>query len=56
MSDGSVEVIAEGESDAMARFRRELERGPSYAYVTAVEESELQATGRYKDFEVVSSP
>ena len=55
MSDGSVEVIAEGESDAMTGFRRELERGPSYAHVTAVEESELQTTGRYKEFEAVSS-
>jgi acylphosphatase len=52
-ADGSVEAIAEGEADAISRFRRELERGPSYSHVTAVEESEVQPTGRNKDFGVV---
>ncbi|HWN99835.1 MAG TPA: acylphosphatase [Blastocatellia bacterium] len=55
MPDGSVEAIAEGETEAILEFRRDLERGPSYSQVTAVEESELDVTGRYKSFEVVSS-
>jgi acylphosphatase len=53
MGDGSVEAIAEGSTDAIAEFRRELERGPSYSHVAAVEEREMQPTGRYKGFEVV---
>ncbi|MFY9609966.1 MAG: acylphosphatase [Blastocatellia bacterium] len=53
MPDGSVEAIAEGETKAIARFRRDLERGPSYSHVTAVEESERQTSARYKDFEAV---
>lgn len=53
MADGSVEAIAEGEPDRIAEFRRKLEHGPSYSHVVAVEESDLQPTGRNKDFEVV---
>ncbi|HSF25043.1 MAG TPA: acylphosphatase [Blastocatellia bacterium] len=53
MPDGSVEAVAEGETDAIIRFRRELERGPSYSHVSAVEETEHPASDRYKDFEVV---
>ena len=52
LRDGSVEAIAEGSTDAVAGFKRELERGPSYSHVTAVEEWEMQPTGRYKGFEV----
>lgn len=48
LPDGSVEVIAEGSRDAVFRFRVELERGPSYGRVTAVHESELPPTGRFK--------
>jgi acylphosphatase len=55
MADGSVEAVAEGPADAVDEFRRALERGPSYSHVTAVEEFELQPTGRNKDFEVVRS-
>lgn len=53
MPDGSVEAIAEGEPEAIKRFRCDLKRGPSYSLVAAVEESERQPTARYKDFEVV---
>ena len=55
MADGSVEAVAEGPADAVDEFRRALERGPSYSHVTAVEESELQPTGRNRDFGVVRS-
>jgi acylphosphatase len=52
-ADGSVEAIAEGDTERVAAFRRELEHGPSYSHVVAVEESELKPTGRNKGFEVV---
>ena len=52
LADGSVEVIAEGGSDAMARFHSDLERGPSYSRVTSVVEIELSPTGRYRGFDV----
>ncbi len=53
LPDGSVEAIAEGSLGRLAAFRLEIERGPSYAQVTSVDEQELQPTDRYKSFEVV---
>lgn len=38
-SDGTVEVLAEGEEDALETLRQELRRGPSRALVHEVEES-----------------
>lgn len=52
LPDGTVEAIAEGPPDAIDGFRKELERGPSHAQVSAVEATEIPATGRYKEFDV----
>ena len=52
LPDGTVEAIAEGPAEAVAEFRAELWRGPSYAQVTAVDESDLKPSGRYKGFDV----
>ncbi|HKP87416.1 MAG TPA: acylphosphatase [Blastocatellia bacterium] len=52
LPDGNVEAIAEGLPDAVADFRAELRRGPSYAHVTSVEETQVQPTGRYTGFDV----
>jgi len=43
-ADGSVTAVAEGEEEALARFRAGLESGPPAARVTGVEERE--AAGR----------
>ena len=53
LPDGSVEAIAEGSTANLAAFLREIERGPSYARVTSVDEQEMQPTNRYKSFEVI---
>ena len=52
LPDGTVEAIAEGTAEAIAEFRSELWGGPAYAQVTAVDESDLKPTGRYKGFDV----
>ena len=52
LPDGSVEAVAEGTPQALANFQRELERGPSFGRVTAVEVTELPHTGRYRGFGV----
>jgi acylphosphatase len=52
MSDGAVEAIAEGSPGAIEAFRRELERGPSHARVSSVDEIEIPATGSYTEFAV----
>jgi acylphosphatase len=53
LPDGRVEAIAEGSHTAVAEFREELERGPSFGHVTQVDETEMQPSGRYIGFEVV---
>jgi acylphosphatase len=53
MPDGSVEAIAEGDAEAIRMFRCDLERGPSYSCVTAVEESPRRLTARFKGFDIV---
>lgn len=52
LPDGSVEAIAEGPAGAIDNFMRELARGPSHSHVSSVDETELPATGSYKDFDV----
>ena len=53
LPDGSVEAIAEGAPERLAAFRAEIARGPSYAWVRAVDEQEMQPTNRYRDFDVI---
>ena len=48
--DGAVECIAEGEAQAVERFRGWLAQGPPHARVERVEESDLEGEGRYRDF------
>jgi len=52
LRDGRVEVVAEGEPLAIAKFKAELELGPAYARVTRVEEIEIAPTGRFTSFGV----
>jgi acylphosphatase len=54
LPDGTVEAIAEGSQAAVAEFRDALERGPSYGHVSELAEVELQPSGRYGGFDVVS--
>jgi acylphosphatase len=53
LPDGSVEAVAEGTREAINEFRAELERGPAYSRVTAVQETQLEPTGRYRNFDAV---
>ena len=50
-SDGSVEVIAAGAADRLARLHGELWRGPSYSRVDAVEEFEAEPVA-HDDFRI----
>ena len=52
LDDGRVEVLAEGEADAVEAFRRDLETGPTFARVTRVEVETLEPSGRYTHFGV----
>jgi acylphosphatase len=47
---GDVEVMAEGEFDAMTRFERAIRQGPSRARVDDVATEILAPTGRFTGF------
>ena len=52
LPDGTVEAIVEGTADAVAEFRAELWRGPAYAQVSTVDETDTKPSGRYQSFDV----
>ena len=52
LPDGRVEVVAEGEREAMDEFKKELTTGPTFAQVSDIEETDLPVTGRYRDFRI----
>ena len=51
-TDGSVEVLALGASESVARLRGQLWRGPSYSRVDTVEEFEAEPVA-HDDFRIV---
>jgi acylphosphatase len=50
--DGSVEVIAEGDSDRLQRFVSWLRQGPHAAHVRELDVSDIPYCGTYKSFDV----
>jgi acylphosphatase len=50
--DGTVEVVAEGDADAMHRFEMAVRRGPAGARVDDVETTEVEPTNRFYGFSV----
>ena len=52
LSDGSLEISAEGEAESLDRFERSIRHGPPAARVDEVEVSDLGVTGRETGFEI----
>jgi acylphosphatase len=52
--DGSVEIVAEGDAEAMTRFEHAVRRGPAGARVDDVDTTDVGASGRYHTFSVTS--
>jgi acylphosphatase len=50
LPDGEVEVVAEGDAEAMERFERALRQGPGRARVDDVTVHMLTPTGRFLSF------
>ena len=48
--DGSVEVVAEGNKDAVEQLHKLLEKGPSRASVSYCLYTELEFNGEFNDF------
>ncbi len=45
--DGSVEVVAEGDAEALLRFEMAVRRGPAGARVDDVESSDIEVSNRF---------
>jgi len=52
LPDGRVEVVAEGDREAMDQFKNDLVTGPMMAEVADIEETDMPVTGRYRDFRI----
>ncbi|MFN7622697.1 MAG: acylphosphatase [Acidobacteriota bacterium] len=52
LPDGRVEVVAEGDREAMNEFKNELLTGPIDASVTDIDETDIPVTGRYHEFRI----
>jgi acylphosphatase len=52
--DGSVEIQAEGEPDALDGFVDAVRRGPSGARVERVEETRSEGPARHRDFVIAA--
>lgn len=50
--DGSVEVVAEGDSAALQRFEMAVRRGPAGARVDEVETLEIEPSSRFTGFRI----
>ena len=51
-AEGDVEVLAEGESEALAAFREWLGEGPAGAWISSVSVERREATGYYSEFTI----
>ncbi len=52
LSDGRVEVLAEGTPEGVEGLRNDLATGPQYSRVEQVEEISLEPTGSYSSFRI----
>ena len=52
LPDGRVEVVAEGDRQAVEEFKHDLATGPLMAEVTDLDETDIPVTGRYRDFRI----
>ena len=52
LSDGRVEVHAEGTPESVEGFKHDLAAGPQHARVEQVEEVSVEPTGTYKNFRI----
>jgi acylphosphatase len=51
--DGSVEIVAEGDLEALQRFEMAVRRGPSGARVEDVDTIEVEPSSRFAGFRVM---
>jgi acylphosphatase len=52
LPDGSVEILSEGEADALDRFERQVRQGPAGARVDEVDTTDAGASGHDTGFSI----
>jgi len=52
LADGSVEIVVEGDREALDRFEWKISSGPAGARIDHVEQETVPATGRYHAFSI----
>jgi acylphosphatase len=52
LSDGRVEVVAEGTTEGIEGFKHDLAAGPQHSRVEQVEELNLEPSGQYPNFRI----
>jgi len=52
LPDGSVEIHAEGEKQAMEEFISRIKEGPRFGSVSDIEQVWIEPTGRYTDLDI----
>jgi len=52
LADGRVEVLAEGNAQAVEAFRHDLAAGPTHSRVGNIEELVTEPSGRYSTFRI----
>lgn len=52
LASGQVEVVAEGQREAIEGLKKELAAGPYHAQVAQIEEKALEISGKYQGFRV----
>jgi len=53
LDDGRVEIVAEGDAEAIARFERSVRQGPVGSRVDDVFVDSRPASGRFPDFRIL---
>ena len=52
LPDERVEVYAEGDRETLDEFKNDLAAGPTMAKVTEIEETDVEVTGRFREFRI----
>jgi acylphosphatase len=52
LSDGCVEIVAEGEAEALGRFEHQVRQGPRASHIERIDVTDTGATGHDSGFEI----
>ena len=53
LTTGDIEIVVEGEGEAIERFERFIAKGPEHAYIRHVQSTERKWTGEFDGFKIL---